>query len=145
MSIERQVRMRVLLATTRAEAEHICQANTSSRRKRGERIDHALSRAGSIRILERLIGLDAVSGWLAIPQPTFEGKTAGEMLAIDPQRVLRHLQWLESGFEESEVDEAAADPIHDHRPQSAPKRKVNRVLSILDELVQEAHNRRFMD
>jgi hypothetical protein len=40
-----------------------------------------------------------------------------------------------------EIDEAAADPIHDHRPQSRPKGKVNRLLSILDDL--EKPNRRF--
>lgn len=42
-----------------------------------------------------------------------------------------------------EIDEAAADPIHDHRPQSAPKHKVRGVLSILDQLEKENTNRRF--
>lgn len=42
-----------------------------------------------------------------------------------------------------EIDDAAADPIHDHRPQSRPKHKVNRVLGILDELDRENSNRRF--
>jgi hypothetical protein len=39
--------------------------------------------------------------------------------------------------------EAAADPIHDHRPQSAPKHRANRVLGILDQLEKENVNRRF--
>ena len=43
-----------------------------------------------------------------------------------------------------EIDQAAADPIHDHRPQSAPRRKVNRTLAILDQLDRENPNRRFM-
>jgi hypothetical protein len=43
-----------------------------------------------------------------------------------------------------EIDhEAAADPIHDHRPQSAPGHKVNRTLAILDELARGNSNRRF--
>lgn len=43
-----------------------------------------------------------------------------------------------------EIDyEAAADPIHDHRPQSAPGHKVNRVLGILDQLDRNT-NRRFI-
>jgi hypothetical protein len=41
------------------------------------------------------------------------------------------------------VDEALADPIHDHRPQSAPSRKVRGVLSILDQLEKQNSNRRF--
>jgi hypothetical protein len=36
-----------------------------------------------------------------------------------------------------EIDQAAADPIHDHRPQSAPGHRVNRVLGILDQLDKE--------
>jgi hypothetical protein len=39
------------------------------------------------------------------------------------------------------IDEAAADPIHDHAPRRASRGKVNRVLSILDQL--ENSNRRF--
>lgn len=43
-----------------------------------------------------------------------------------------------------EIDqEVGADPIHDHRPRSAPKHKVNRVLGILDQLDRENSNRRF--
>jgi hypothetical protein len=41
------------------------------------------------------------------------------------------------------IDELAADPIHDHRPQAAPKHKINRVLGILDQLDRENTNRRF--
>ncbi len=41
------------------------------------------------------------------------------------------------------VDVAQADPIHDHRPQTAPSRKVRGVLSILDQLDRENSNRRF--
>jgi hypothetical protein len=40
------------------------------------------------------------------------------------------------------IDEAAADPIHDHAPRRASHGKVNRVLSILDQLERES-NRRF--
>ena len=36
-----------------------------------------------------------------------------------------------------------ADPLRDHVPQAAPKRKVGRVLSILDQLDRENSNRRF--
>jgi hypothetical protein len=41
------------------------------------------------------------------------------------------------------VDDAQSDPIHDHRPQSAPSRKVRGVLGILDQLDRENSNRRF--
>jgi hypothetical protein len=41
------------------------------------------------------------------------------------------------------IDEAAADPIHDHAPRRAAGHKVNRVLGILDELEKENTNRRF--
>jgi hypothetical protein len=40
-----------------------------------------------------------------------------------------------------EIDQAAADPIHDHRPQSRAMHKVNRVLNILDELDREGRIR----
>jgi hypothetical protein len=40
------------------------------------------------------------------------------------------------------IDEAAADPIHDHAPRRASHGKVNRVLGILDQLERES-NRRF--
>jgi|GEM_PF-6128907 len=40
-------------------------------------------------------------------------------------------------------DEAMADPIRDRLPQAAPKRKVRGVLAALDQLDQEATNRRF--
>ena len=42
-----------------------------------------------------------------------------------------------------EIDQALADPLHDHRPRSAPRHKVNRVLGILDQLDRENSNRRF--
>ena len=56
-----------------------------------------------------------------------------------------HAQFLSLLMRESdfdEIDELAADPIHDHRPQSAPKHQVNRVLDILDQLDRENSNRR---
>jgi hypothetical protein len=40
------------------------------------------------------------------------------------------------------IDDAAADPIHDHAPRRASHGKVNRVLSILDQLDRDS-NRRF--
>ena len=43
----------------------------------------------------------------------------------------------------SEINQALADPIHDHRPQTAPGHKVNRTLAILDELDRGNSNRRF--
>jgi hypothetical protein len=42
-----------------------------------------------------------------------------------------------------DIDRAAADPLRDHLPQSAPGHKVKRVLSILDQLDRENTNRRF--
>ena len=42
-----------------------------------------------------------------------------------------------------EIDAAMADPIHDHRPQTAPQRKVRSVLDILDQLDRENSTRRF--
>jgi hypothetical protein len=47
----------------------------------------------------------------------------------------------ESGRDQ--IDQAAADPIHDHIPQSAPRRKARGVLAILDQLEKENANRRF--
>ena len=41
-----------------------------------------------------------------------------------------------------EIDEAAADPIHDHTPQARPKHKASSVLRILDQLDKETPNRR---
>ena len=41
------------------------------------------------------------------------------------------------------IDEAAADPIHDHRPYQAPGHKVNRVLGILDQLDRANSHQRF--
>jgi hypothetical protein len=38
-----------------------------------------------------------------------------------------------------------ANPIRDHIPQAAPRRKVRSVLSILDQLDREQSNRRFTD
>jgi hypothetical protein len=42
-----------------------------------------------------------------------------------------------------EIDQAAADPIHDHLPQSRPKHKARAILAILDQLDKETSNRRF--
>lgn len=41
-----------------------------------------------------------------------------------------------------EIDELAADPIHDHTPQSRPKHKASAVLRILDQIDKETPNRR---
>lgn len=72
------------------------------------------------------------------------------MLSEDERRPLSiagHHAWRESiagpDREFDEIDEAAADPIHDHLPQSAPRHKVRGVLSILDQLDKENPNRRF--
>jgi len=42
-----------------------------------------------------------------------------------------------------EIDEAAADHIHDHAPQTGTKHKVRGVLNILDQIEKENVNRRF--
>lgn len=44
----------------------------------------------------------------------------------------------------AEIDQAAADPIRDHLPQTASRRKINRILAILDELDSQTSNGRFM-
>jgi hypothetical protein len=76
-----------------------------------------------------------------------------ERLVTEDQRrltVAEHHSWQKSISSQrpfDEVDEemeSAAEVIHDHLPQSAPKHKVNRVLNILDQLAQEESNRRFI-
>ena len=43
----------------------------------------------------------------------------------------------------AEIDANLADPIRDHMPRTAPGHKVNRVLSILDEIENQNIHRRF--
>ena len=73
-----------------------------------------------------------------------------ERLATPDERrlsVAGHHQWRESITSQPRdfdpIDEAAADPIHDHAPQLAPMHKVRSVLDILDQLDKENSNRRF--
>ena len=54
------------------------------------------------------------------------------------------LPWPANLDEELELAERhLSDPLRDHIPQSAPKRRVRGVLSILDQLDREQSNRRF--
>ncbi len=76
-------------------------------------------------------------------------KLAVEYLIADDERNLtveQHLAFQRSIATErrafDEIDEAAADPIHDHIPQARSHGKASRVLNILDELDQQS-NRRF--
>jgi len=62
-----------------------------------------------------------------------------------PLSVGGHHAWRECFYTRphDDIDEDAADPIHDHAPQLAPKHKVRSVLAILDQLDKEKTNRRF--
>jgi hypothetical protein len=62
------------------------------------------------------------------------------MSAITPEPLA--VDSLLTSADLDEIDEAVADPIHDHAPQVAPKHKVNKVLGILDQLDRENSNRR---
>jgi hypothetical protein len=54
------------------------------------------------------------------------------------------LPWPQSVADELALAERRMqDPIRDHTPQAAPRRKVRGVLSILDQLDRENSNRRF--
>jgi hypothetical protein len=58
--------------------------------------------------------------------------------------VTEPLPWPASVAEEIALAERnMADPIRDHAPRTAPKRKIRGVLSILDQLDRQSLNRRF--
>lgn len=63
----------------------------------------------------------------------------------DHEHFLKSISTDHRGVDEIDraVEELAADPIHDHAPAYQSKHKVNRVLSILDELDRGTTNRRF--
>ena len=60
-----------------------------------------------------------------------------------PRQPLEVERLLSESQRRLEADDAAADPIHDHRPASRPQHKARSVLSILDQLDQETPTRRF--
>jgi hypothetical protein len=63
-------------------------------------------RREALRKLEQLIGPDIIPGWLRIPQPAFDGMTAGQMLQRDPQRLLDRLEQIEA---DDDLDEIAGE------------------------------------
>ena len=91
-------------------------------------------RAQALKILQRVIGPEAIPQWLKSQQPAFDDLTAGQALQRDPQRVLRHLQLLESSLDGDEIEGAVAmiDPL-----QRRSEKETGHVLSILDSIAVE--------
>ena len=81
--------------------------------------------------------------FLASRQRDFEDRLGSEILQDSPAELLAALERRQRDF--GGINHAAADPILDHAPRVAPKRKTRGVLAILDQIEKENINRRFTD
>lgn len=94
-------------------------------------------RAECLRVLERLIGADAVPGWLKLRQPALGDETGAQLLQNDPSRLLRHLRMLDAQLS-GEDDEDLASPLLDRPPRRRSEKATAGVLAVLDELERRA-------
>lgn len=94
-------------------------------------------RAECIRILERIVQPGGVQHWLKGRQPVLDDMTGAQLLTVDPERLLKRLEALNSQLAEDLENEI--DPIAIERPPLRKRKQseATKVLGILDEIFGE--------